>query len=63
MVILLGLSLLEEATLPDRNFSPLEVTLSVSSAPRDLKAFSLSQEVLAGNTDTISISRSITKER
>lgn len=62
MVILLGLSLLEEATLPARNFSPLEVILSISSAPRDLKAFSLSQEVLVGNTDTISISRSITRE-
>lgn len=62
-MVILGLSLLEEATLPARNFSPLEVILSVSSAPRDLKAFSLSQEALAGNTDTISISWGITKER
>lgn len=62
-MVILGLSLLEEATLPARNFSPLEVILSISSAPRDLKAFFLSQEVLAGNTDTISISQNITKER
>lgn len=62
-MVILGLSLLEEATLPARNFSPLEVILSVSSAPRNLKAFFLSQEVLAGNIDTISISGSITKER
>lgn len=62
-MVILGLSLLEEATLPARNFSPLEVILSLSSAPLDLKAFFFSQEVLAGNTDTISISQNITKER